>query len=277
MDYLTRRNWGLPPDPWAGPGVPTADAARAALLVRAAAEAQAMAWITGPRGSGKTVAVRGALAEAGAETVEPLRLDRERLRMGDVLSAIVRDVSGERPRQSAEARAGQARRILGQAARPPVLWIDEAHALHPATVRGLKRLRELAWKGRAPLLGIVLSGQRDASERIPEVGLRSDRAELIGLTPDEASAAVCRALNGDRMRIEPDAVRLVAESPAGRNWLDLQSACDAVLAAASAAGEARASAGTVRRALGLRERAPAAAASEEALLAHVEARREAAA
>lgn len=247
MDLRTRRQWGLPPDPWAELAE-TPDALRVREAVRAAAEARAMTWILGPRGCGKTVAVRDALERTGAPVVEPLRLDRERLRMGDICAAVVRDLSDERVRQSGEARTAQVRRLLGGSPRRTLLAIDEAHALHPATVRGLKRLRELPFRGRSPLVGVVLVAQRDASERIPEVGLRSDRLRLAGLDPATAAAAVDRAVNRDRERIAPEAVRAVAESPAGRNWLELQDAVDRCLASGLAAG--RVDAATARRALG---------------------------
>ncbi len=248
MDLRTRRQWGLPPDPWADP-VETPDMARVREAVRDAAEARAMTWILGPRGCGKTVAVRAALEALGAPTVEPLRVDRERLRMGDICAAAVRDLSDERPRQSGEARAAQVRRLLGGSPRRTLLVIDEAHALHPATVRGLKRLRELPFRGRSPLVGVVLVAQRDASERIPEVGLRSGRLRLAGLDPATAAAAVDRAVNRDgRERIAPDAVRVIAESPAARNWLELQDAVDRCLASGFGAGTVSASA--ARKALG---------------------------
>ena len=247
MDLRTRREWGLPPNPWADP-LDTPDMVRVREAVRDAAAARAMVWILGPRGCGKTVAVRAALEALGAPVVEPLRVDRERLRMGDICAAAVRDLSDERPRQSGEARTAQVRRLVGGSPQRTLLVIDEAHALHPATVRGLKRLRELPFRGRSPLLGVVLVAQRDASKRIPEVGLRSDRLRLAGLDPSTAAAAIDRAVNRDRERIAPDAVRVIAESPAARNWLELQDAVDRCLAPGLGVGKVDAA--TARRALG---------------------------
>ena len=236
MDISTRARFGLPPDPWAELEMRTADAARAVLLVEAAARSQAMVWVLGRRGVGKTRAVRAALVRLGVPVVEPLRLDRERLHMGDIQDAIVRDLSDERPRRSGEARSGQVRRVLGARRAAPVLFIDEAHCLHHATVRGLKRLRELSWGGRSPLAGVVLAGQRAADARIPEVALRSARTVMAGLTADEAEAALDLALNRDRTVVEPAAQRLIARHEDARTWLDLQRIADEAMAAAAARG-----------------------------------------
>ena len=189
MDILTRAAWDLPADPWSGVDLRTADATRAELLVRAAYDAHAMVSLIGHRGCGKTHAVRRAIAP-GVKVVEPLRLDRERLHLGDIQAAIIRDLSDEPMRQSGEARSGQVRRLLGTAQPRTVLFIDDAHCLHPATVRGLKRLRELSYHGRKSLIGVVLAGQRDVTANIPEVGLRSDRLTLAGLTAREAAEAL---------------------------------------------------------------------------------------
>ena len=259
MDILLRRRFELPADPWGGaPALDTADAIRAGHLVRAAAEARILVSIHGPRGAGKTHAIRAALVGIPrVRLVEPLRLDRERLTLGDVQTAIVRELCDEAPRHSGEARSGQTRRVLGAADGSVVLWIDDAHLLHHATLRGLKRLLEVRWRGRGPLLGIVLSGQADRTAAVPEVGLRSDRMRLAGLTAAEAGRALTAALGA---RIEAGAVAPLAESDAARNWLDLQALVDTCLAAAAARGEERITAGAVDAVLGTvpaEERAPA--------------------
>ncbi|MCY4030300.1 MAG: AAA family ATPase [Acidobacteria bacterium] len=236
MDILTRDRMGLPPDPWSGLEIGTADAARVAVLVGAAATAGAMVWVLGPRGVGKTRAVREALRRTEPPLVEPLRLDRENLHLGDIQAAIVRDLSDERPRRSGEARSGQVRRILGGQRRTPVLFVDEAHALHHATVRGLKRLRELSWQGRSPLIGVVLAGQRDAAARIAEVALRSDRVTMAGPTREEASRALLGALNARRQVITPEAAARLVDDDRARTWLDLQDLADECMARAVARG-----------------------------------------
>ena len=238
MNILLREHFGVAPELWAT-DLATADATRIRTLVRAAAGARLMVSIAGERGAGKTRAVRAAVRALDAvQLIEPLRLDRERLHLGDIQHALIGQLCDERPRRSGEARSAQTRRILGAAAArgPVLLWIDDAHVLHPQTLKGLKRLRELAWKGRAPLLGVVLTGQQDRTAALPEVGLRSDRMTCAGLTAHEAVAAIEAAL-GPRVG-RAQAVALAGDARA-RNWLDLEALIDACLAEAVARGEGR--------------------------------------
>ena len=229
MSLAARRALGLPADPWRAVGLlDTADAGRVRLAVDAAADG-GLASVAGPRGAGKTVAARAALAARGTTTVEPLRLDRDRLTLPDVLTAAVLQLSGETPRHSGEARAAQARRLL--AGRGAVVVVDDAHLLHGQTLRGLRRLRELPWRGTGPLCGILLLGQRDRAATIEEVGLRAERVELAGLAAAEAEAGL-RAAYGETLRL--DARRRLADWH--RNWLDLRGAAEAALEAAVARG-----------------------------------------
>ena len=256
MNILLRQHFGVAPDPWAADDVATADAVRIRHLVGAAARARLLVSIAGMRGAGKTRAVRGAVRALGVQLVEPLRLDRERLHLGDVQVALVRELSDEAPRRSGEARSGQTRRLLGAAAArgAVLLWIDDAHLLHPSTIRGLKRLRELTWRGEGPLLGVVLTGQTDRTQHIPEVGLRSDRMTCAGLTADEARLAIERAL-GDLVG-RGEAVRLAGDARA-RNWLDLGALLDEALGETLARGEERVTPGCVEAVLGGTPTAPA--------------------
>ena len=232
MDVLIRQRFGLSPGP--RDDVETADAVRTKALVRAAAQGGLLVSIAGRRGAGKTRAVRMALASLSARVVEPLRLDRERLHLGDVQDAIVAQLSEERPRRSGEARSGQVRRILGRSRGPVLLWIDDAHVIHPSTLRGLKRLLELTWQGAGPLLGIVLTGQRDRTEGAPEVGLRASRLHLEGLLPTEAARAIGAELGE---AVEGAAATILASSARARNWLDLGGLLDECLLAAASRGD----------------------------------------
>lgn len=245
MDILIRQRFHLPPEP---PGdLDTSDMSRARHLVRAAAEAKRLVCITGPRGAGKTRAVRAAVRGLGVRLVEPLRLDRERLHLGDIQDAIVSQLSDEKPRRSGEARSGQVRRILGRARGTTLLWIDDAHVLHPSTIRGLKRLLELTWQGEGPLLGIVLTGQQDRTERVPEVGLRATRMAFEGLMPGEAELAIKRTL-GDA--VDAAAASLLATAPRARNWLDLDALVDDCLVEAASREEETVAATVARHVLG---------------------------
>ena len=254
MNILIRRRFGLPADPWRGVHLDTADARHVAAAAEAAVGG-ALVNVVGPRGAGKTHGLRSALRGRDVAVVSPLRLDRERLHLGDVQVAIVRELSDERPRTSGEARSGQVRRLLAaaSAARPVLLVIDDAHVLHHATVRGLKRLLELSHGGRSPLLGIVLLGQVDRAGQIPEVGLRAATVRLAGLTPTEIMEAVTQAL-GDV--VTRDAAVRLARTAHVDNWLDLQARVDDCLVAAAAAGEPRLTVAAVEA-----SRAPAARAA----------------
>lgn len=249
MRILTRRHFGLPADPWSRLALETADCIRVRSLVAAAAANRLLVSIAGPRGGGKTWSVRRALRGSECVLVEPVRLTRERLHMGDVEQAIVRDLSDEAPRRSAEARSHQVRRILGGRADRGdrvVLILDDAHVLHHATVRAIKRLLELSWRRAAPLLGVVLVGQADATAPVPEVGLRSDSLHLAGLARHEAAEALERAL-GDVLTEE--ARDALAASADGRWWLDLQRLADRCLAEALGRGERTVNGDTARAVL----------------------------
>lgn len=233
MTIATRLAFGLPADPWAALDVRTADTLRVAALLRAAVSARAWVSVLGPRGAGKTRAVGSALGASDTQVVAPLRLDRERLHLGDVTAALVRELSSESLRRSGEARAAQVRRILGQrygAGAPVALLIDDAHLLHRATVIGLKRLRELSWRGRSPLLAVVLVGQADRAAALPEAGLRQSSHWLAGLSSREVALALRQALGS---KIADEAVDI---PPPVTNWLDLQRLIDEAIAAALARG-----------------------------------------
>lgn len=253
---LNRLQFGLPADTWAGLGMETADGARVRSVIHAAIASRALVSIVGPRGIGKTHALRAALrGRDDVAVIEPLRLDRERLHIGDIATAIVRALSDERPRHGGEARSGQVRRLLGTASthQEIALVIDDAHALHPATLRALKRLRELAWRGRSPLLAVVLLGQTDRAGAIPEVGLRTSTATLAGLAAGEAEAALDACAG---RALAAGVSQRLAASPRARTWLDLQRLVDDCLAEAIARGDG---AVTPEAATAVLETAPAAA------------------
>lgn len=232
MDILIRQQFGFPARLWAGHH-DTADAAAAAAFVSAAVDEQAFVSVVGPTGSGKTTAVLRALAAAGARVVAPCRPDRQPLQMGDVTAAVVWDLSSETPRQSAERRARQARRILGGADRA-VLLIDDAHELNASTLRGLKRLWEYVYRGRSPLAGIVLLGETDRTARVPSVDRRVSKLQLAGLDPVEAEAAL-RADCGHAL--DDGAVVSLASHGWARNWHGLGELVDEALREAAARGE----------------------------------------
>lgn len=223
---LTRKTFGLPPDPWSGIRLDTADAGRVADMVDAAIDDSYIVQIVGSTGIGKSTALRAALERRAdfdpqADLIEVLRLDRESRTIADVVSAIYRQLGAQRPTR-AEDRDAQLRMVIGEATRQHgptgrprrlLLLLDDAHYLHWRTISAVKGLRELTWIGRAPALGIILLSQRDMLGRTAEIRERSDSVQLSGPTVDEAATALHRALGA---AISPDAIETLAGS--ARTW-----------------------------------------------------------
>lgn len=249
MNILIRQHFGLPAEPWQGFHMPTADLDTITALVRAAAADRSMVQIVGPRGGGKTHMTLHALTGTGANVVRPRRLDRERVHINDIVLALIDQLSGgDRPRHTAEMRVGQACLLLSRQRRPVVLLVDDAHEVHYQTLKGVKRLREMGLGDRkAPMLGVVLCGQRDRCSSIPEVGLRTSTFTMGGLTTEEAELALQRVCG---RVLEAGAIRrLAAAGPEGRNWLDMQDTVDLALTVAAARGEAKVSEASMAAAL----------------------------
>lgn len=233
----------------------TSDVLRVTTAVKAACEHQAFVSISGARGTGKTCAVRKALAQMEqVRLIEPLRLTRERLHLGDIEIAILRDLSDETPRRGAESRSHQVRRVVGTVSQKAfcVLLLDDAHLLHPATLKGLKRLRELTWLNKSPLLGVVLTGQHDRAASISEVALRMDSIQMQGLTTREIKEALTALL---RDKIEASALTLMAKTEQARNWLDLERLIDEALMLTQAQGLLKISKAIIQDVLGETSRA----------------------
>jgi len=191
--------------------------------------------VVGPVGVGKSTSVRAALGEMrGVRVVEPVALDRERVRIGHILEAAIDDLcDNERPRQSMEARSRQWRRIVGTAGQREriVLLIEEAHRLHRSTLVALKGVREIGWAGRCPIVAVVLVGQVDLEARLRrtrEVRLRVKRHTMSGLTKSEVGDYVTKHLG---YKVAPVALKEIAlrcREPLGvadvcsqaRDWAD---------------------------------------------------------
>ena len=261
MDMLIRPRFGLPLDPWRNLHLDTADLGRVGAVARAAATVQAMVSVVGPRGSGKTHATLRALRAAGALVVQVRRLDREQTRMGDVVAALVTQLSDQRLRHCGELRTAQVCSVLGQTRKPVVLMVDDLHVVHYQTILGLKRLRELAYGDRAaPMLGIVMLGHRDRIASLPEVALRTSTVALGGLGAAEMEEALRRAC-GNAFAANARR-RLAAASPGV--WLDLQDLADLSMVKAAAQGERTVSVASVEAALAAAEGKSPADALEEA-------------
>ncbi len=174
---------------------------RFAARIREAVESRRLIGVIGRFGSGKSVLVREALNDSAYEVTgnRPLgehryaliyvnNPDKERLRIGHCMSAMIDHLSGENPRRDTIARSTQLSRIVGERVvrnrQDVVLVIENAHRLHANTLLALKDLREAAiYRGECPLFSAILVGQealRAKLERYGEVHYRTKAIELSG-------------------------------------------------------------------------------------------------
>lgn len=112
--------------------------------------------------------------------IAPKAFEKEKLTADHISEAIIAACSQESPRRSKEARAAQVERILQNSSRSGykhVLLIEEAHKLHPATLKNLKGFWELRL-GMQKLLAVVLIGQPELGTRLDEKA-NYDAREII--------------------------------------------------------------------------------------------------
>ncbi|EIX3650963.1 AAA family ATPase [Salmonella enterica] len=162
-----------------------------------------MLAICGESGSGKSTLRRDLIDRLQRENsniivIEPYVLameDNDRtgktLKAASIAEAILRAVSGERPKQSPEARFAQVHQALkdsadGDSSNSHVLIIEEAHSLPIPTLKHLKRFLELE-SGFKRLLSIILIGQQELCDKLSErrASVREvvQRCELVQLEP----------------------------------------------------------------------------------------------
>jgi len=215
--------YGFKRDVFALIEVQTADALKVKRILGMAIQSRAMISVVAERGHGKTEAVNQALRGRDVSIVRLRTPDRERLLIADVERAMILDLGDEKVKRTREVRARQLRRVLGEAAaeRPVVLILEEAHRMHPSTLRSLKTLRELDWIGKSGLFTVVMIAQSDPMRRpgVDEVRLRTDMIRLQGLTAAEVIEYV-KATVGRFFELE--AMSSIAQLHGARNYLDLQ-------------------------------------------------------
>lgn len=161
-------------------------------IIKSAASAGLFAVITGEVGSGKTT-VRDKFLEEnkiGSHFIAiiPESKDASYLNAREIMSAIVYELSEDKPKRSMEALSRQVKKLLKQrqaSGEKCVLLIDEAQDLHTNTLKYLKRLWEMR-NGLTALIGIVLIGQPELETRlygqsnaeVREVTARTTHAKL---------------------------------------------------------------------------------------------------
>jgi type II secretory pathway predicted ATPase ExeA len=150
-----------------------------------------MIAISGDVGQGKTHLFTAASRKLSANIdsapkfVYVRNFDKESLNVGNIMNAIIQQLSEESPRRDKLARSTQTVRILGKfinsTKRRVSVVIEEAHRLHYNTLRSLKEMREAEMYGICPLFSVILIGHPDLAnklERRKEVYWRSNLIEL---------------------------------------------------------------------------------------------------
>lgn len=136
--------------------------------VKDAIEENQMAALIGSFGSGKSTIGRMAVTDLMEKDDEKYRFvyvdsaDLEKLSAGQILHAMITDLSSESCRKSTQARSRQARRIVGelvQMGKKVCLVIDNAHRLHPNVLMALKDEHEKHYLGYDHVFSIIYIGQ----------------------------------------------------------------------------------------------------------------------
>ncbi|EDV3148425.1 AAA family ATPase [Salmonella enterica subsp. enterica] len=193
-----------------------------------------MLAIWGESGSGKSTLRRDLIDRLQRENsniivIEPYVLameDNDRigktLKAASIAEAILRAVSGERPKQSPEARFAQVHQALkdsadGDSSNSHVLIIEEAHSLPIPTLKHLKRFLELE-SGFKRLLSIILIGQQELCDKLSErrASVREvvQRCELVQLEPLNNDLEAFLAFKLTRVGKKPEEVLDASAIPA---------------------------------------------------------------
>lgn len=205
--------------------------------------------VTGERGIGKTTAKNEVLnhfdenrSRFAYSIVECM--DLRIVTMSTINTAIITDLSSEKPKSSNEARSRQVTRILGELSphKKVVLVIDEAQRLPIETLEKLKMLTERRWGVRTKLITVLLFGQAELSYKLARdegLMLRVTQYRMAGLTSDEVLQYIdlrCRVAGGNMRDIfEEDVLVYVAENQ--HSPLHINHVCGSAMRMARNAGE----------------------------------------
>jgi type II secretory pathway predicted ATPase ExeA len=160
--------------------------------MKAAIQAGRLVALSGLVGAGKTVLVRQLQDELTREgkvlVAKSLSVDKERVSLQTLMTALFFDLSPEEdPRipSQGERRERELRNLIRKAKKPVALFVDEAHDLHPKTLKGLKRLSEVV-KDAGERLAVVLIGhpklQNDLRRpTMEEIGHRTTIVSFRGI------------------------------------------------------------------------------------------------
>jgi type II secretory pathway predicted ATPase ExeA len=125
-----------------------------------------MLIISGAIGAGKTELFEAAKMKIEESTnvkfIYVSNYFKEHVNIASIINALILDLSDESPRRDLEARSRQVTRIVGKKYIDEginiCLVIEEAHRVHPNTLRALKELREAKFAGKSPLFSTILIG-----------------------------------------------------------------------------------------------------------------------
>ena len=220
--------FGFSRDPFEGFFMETADSLRAKRLLKMAVASRSMISIVAPWTNGKSTALDIAFQDPDLDchVVRLITPDKERVVVSDVEKALILGLPPfEKCMRTKEVRARQIRRIIGEAAKdkPVVLILEEAHRMHPQTLKALKTFREMEYHGVRPLFTVVMVGQYDPMTKrgVDEVRLRTDTVKMKGLSPVEAKQYVMQLMG---KQFEEDAAEALSRLDISRIYGELQGA-----------------------------------------------------
>jgi type II secretory pathway predicted ATPase ExeA len=174
-------------------------------------------------------------------------MDLTKVTMSTINTALISDLSGEKPKSNSEHRSRQVTRILGElaASKKITLVIDEAQRVPVDTLEKLKMLTERRWAFRSKLITVLLFGQVELNQKLARdegLSLRVTQYRMAGLTPDEVLQYIdlrCRTAGGRMEEIfEAEALRYIAENQ--HSPLHINHVCSTVMRMARQAGEKQA-------------------------------------
>ncbi len=159
--------------------------------VRAAILAGRLIAVSGIIGSGKTALLRHLQADLARENKvlvsKSLSVDQERTTITTLIEALFYDLlpEGEVRIPKVEKRERELSALIRRRRKPVVLFVDEAHNLHPKTLKGLKCLMEVIADGGGKL-SVVLAGHpklRNDLRRptMEEIGYRTTTFSFDGI------------------------------------------------------------------------------------------------
>jgi hypothetical protein len=174
--------------------------------------------VIGEIGAGKSIAVFEALGdfeEHGHHIIWIRQPDREHLRPGTIMSAIIRNL-GEEPKRDADTRTEQMRRLIGEKSllKRICLVIDDAHPLSREFLRSLKRLLEIGFGKRFGLFSIILIGTQELHPKlmsVPEIFWRTRKVDMKLLTHEEAQNFSLWVADWEQVKMESAAADYLSQ------------------------------------------------------------------